>query len=129
MASPAWPPPTTKVFIFSDIIRILTASRGTLAGRNLSSNSFRSDPASEVAWNSIAGRASRIERADHVGVHLRLVHLPQGCQARDRTFLRPVHSEIRDWPRHLVDELEAGGAYGPCFSACFEASAHRGDQP
>jgi hypothetical protein len=28
MARPAWPPPTTKVFIFSDIIRILTAYAG-----------------------------------------------------------------------------------------------------
>src|SRR5271169_2918547 len=107
MASPAWPPPTTKVFIFSDIIRILTASGRTLAGRNRPGcNSFRCDPASEVAWNAIAGRASRIERADHVGVHLGLIHLPQGSQARDWTLLRPVHSEIRDRPRHLVDELE-----------------------
>src|SRR5580700_1253415 len=61
-----------------------------------------------IAGDSIGRGETRIERAGHVVVGLWLPQAPEAIQIGER-ILAPVHAQVGDWPRDLVDDEQASG--------------------
>ena len=76
-----------------------------------------------VAGHAVGGGLAWIERALDVGIELRLIDFPSGCDGFNRAVFCPITSQICDRPADFVSDLHARGMHWPRLAAGCQSRA------